>query len=65
MSRIRFETPTFEEWLDDVRHCVNSFVGMSLDDLPHKRWRDWYEEGLSPEAAATLALEEEGFDAAA
>jgi len=50
-----------DQWLEEVDQVIGSFVGLTHDDLADQPWRDWYESGMSPNEAAAMALEAEGF----
>ena len=43
---------SFEQWMEKV----NSALPISSDDLPDVCYRDWYDEGMSPKAAAREAM---------
>lgn len=47
---------TFEQWLNKVDAAVESRTGLSRDDLPDCPYRDWYDDGVSPSAAASRAI---------
>lgn len=53
---------TFEEWYALVSRNLVRIAGVSADDLADQCWRDWYDDELTPLAAANLALENEGFE---
>ena len=46
------EKPTLETWLQQVDQLVQRFVGISVYDLADPPYRCWYEDGMSPRAAA-------------
>lgn len=50
----------FDEWMKKVDAKVSKRVGMSVHDLPDVPFRDWYEDGKSPKAAATKAIKAAG-----
>ena len=47
---------TFEQWLEKVDVAVDHLSSMSLHDLPDCCYRDWYENGMTPNAAARKAI---------
>jgi hypothetical protein len=47
-----------------VNAAVFAKAFVCADDLPDQPYRDWYDDDLSPEEAATTALEDAGFDEA-
>ena len=50
---------TFKEWLDAVdRHLVTQ-IGLTHQCLTDMTWRDWYDDDLSPDEAAGLAIDTE------
>ena len=55
MSRARpkLERLSFDEWVKQAREAVAEKPGVLAEDLPDRTWAMWYEEGLSPGAAAT------------
>ncbi|MBI3654114.1 MAG: hypothetical protein HY231_24040 [Acidobacteria bacterium] len=60
MSRAKpkLEALSFDEWMRLADEAIKLNASLSIEDLPELRWADWYREGLSPGAGATLALEE-------
>lgn len=52
---------TFQEWLAEVDLEIAALCGLSHADLADQCWHDWYDDGMSPQVAAELCLEEEGF----
>ncbi|MCI0579950.1 MAG: hypothetical protein L0332_24075 [Chloroflexi bacterium] len=55
---------SFAAWMRQVNAAVFARAFVSADDLPDQPYRDWYDDGLSPEEAAGAALEDAGFDEA-
>lgn len=54
----------FEEWLKKVDKALagRTYGAISSHlDLADMPYRDWFEDGMSPEEAADEVLEEEGF----
>jgi hypothetical protein len=60
MSRAKIKTLSFDEWLKQMNEALENKFALSSADLPGKTWQEWFDEGMSPGAAATLAMEEEG-----
>lgn len=52
---------TMNEWLEEVDQVIGNLIGLTHDDLADQCWRDWYESGMTPLEAASMALEAEGF----
>ena len=50
----------YEEWIEQVEAALDAIVGMGVDDLPDQSWYDWFEDGMSPSAAAKKAIKNEG-----
>ena len=49
---------TFEQWMRQVDDLTWQQAGCGTNDLPNASYRDWYEDGLSPDEAAERAVEE-------
>ena len=49
----------FPAWLATVENILYTETGLNLSDLPDKLFKDWHEDGLSPEDAYYRMLEEE------
>jgi hypothetical protein len=48
---------TFEGWMRAVGDNIASIMcGLSHDDLPDCCYRDWYDDGRTPQSAALEAL---------
>jgi hypothetical protein len=48
---------TFEQWLDEVDKKLRELLmGLTHEDLPDCCYYSWYEEGVSPAAAAKKAI---------
>ncbi len=47
---------TFELWMARVTKFLERMSGLHPDDLPDMPYRDWFEDDVSPERAATRAL---------
>jgi hypothetical protein len=52
----------FKKWMTEVDIAVAGRAFVSAHDLPDQPYRDWFEEGLSPDEAAALALEDAGYE---
>lgn len=46
----------FEKWIKAVDAHIAAFCGLGSDDLPDCCYRDWYDSGVSPAAAAKRAI---------
>ena len=44
------------EWIKTVDAIIVRRVGLSHDDLPDCPYRAWYDEGVSPSRAASMAV---------
>ncbi|MBP8055138.1 MAG: hypothetical protein KA314_04820 [Chloroflexi bacterium] len=51
----------FQEWMAEVDEVVGETIGLTTADLPDCLWRDWFDSGRPPQAAAAQALEDAGF----
>jgi len=51
----------FAQWKVQVNAHVLARAGLFADDLPDVPYSDWFEDGISPEEAAEMVLEESGF----
>lgn len=47
---------SFEVWKRLVDEAVWDKVFLSIDDLPDVPLHDWYDDGVSPKAAASRAI---------
>ena len=52
---------TFAQWKVEVNAHVMARAGLFADDLPDVPYYDWFEDGISPQEAAEMVLEESGF----
>ena len=52
---------TFAQWMRAVDEAVQATAGLSVHDLADQPFRDWYEDGLTPQEAAEETLIDEGF----
>jgi len=48
--------PAFAAWLFDVDVAVQRLADCSLNDLPDYCYRDCFDQGVSPTAAARMAI---------
>lgn len=48
----------FHQWMAIVENIVWKTVDCSVRDLPDCLFRDWYEDGLTPDEAAERAIKE-------
>ncbi len=55
------EKQTFVQWKARVNVCVIARAGVCTDDLPDVPYYDWFEDGISPQEATEMVLEESGF----
>ena len=46
----------FEDWMKLVDDEIYRRTGMAAEDLPDCCYRDWYEDGVRPAAAASRAI---------
>jgi hypothetical protein len=53
----------YDLWLESVDYCVQDTAGVSVFDLTDQPFRDWFEDGIHPQEAADLALEDNGWEA--
>jgi len=52
---------SYREWVKEVdKHLINR-IGLHMSDLPDWLSRDAYEDGIDPEEAAEMCLEEADF----
>lgn len=52
----------FLAWMRLVDKAIRARCGLSLSDLPDWRYRDAFEERMSPAKVAREVLREEGFE---
>lgn len=55
------ETMDYGTWFARVNRQVVRISGVGADDLPDQSWRDWFDDGMTPNEAAREALANEGF----
>lgn len=51
----------YEEWLRHVDRALERRTGVCLDDMPDWLSRDAFDEGLTPNEAVDVCLEQTGF----
>ena len=51
----------FDGWMRNVNKAIESICGLTADDLADCPFADWFEDGIEPNEAAQLVLEENGF----
>lgn len=51
----------YQQWLNAVNLALESIAGIGMYDLPDQPFQDWYESEMTPQEAARIMLEEEGF----
>lgn len=44
-----------------VNREVSRIAGLSVYDLADQPFREWYDDGIDPDEAAEMTLEDEGF----
>lgn len=49
---------TFEQWKSGCNIIVIDKIGLSLNDMPDALWRDYYDDGLTPQQAVDSAVED-------
>lgn len=47
---------TFEQWFQQVDRLISSKLGLGVNDLRDRLWRDAFEEGLTPQEAVEQEL---------
>ena len=52
----------FEQWMEAIDRAVFRIAFCSVHDLSDQPFRDWFDDEISPEEAAEMALEDNGFD---
>lgn len=56
------ETPNFNQWMAHVDAEMLKIAGLTSDDIGDYEYRDCYDDGLDPAAAAHEALEAFGYN---
>lgn len=49
----------FTRWMAEVDRVVEKKIEFSVFDLADQPFRDWFDEGINPEEAAAVAIEED------
>ena len=49
----------FEGWLRELDDITRQEMGISYKDLPDQLFRDWFDDGMTPEEAYSQILENE------
>jgi len=49
---------TFEEFMTECDAICVSEIGVGVHDMPDLMWRDFFDDGLSPQDAIDCAMEE-------
>lgn len=57
----KFNQREFDEWMEEVSDEVIRISGLSAYDLADMPYADWFNDGMTPDEAANLALDNEGF----
>ena len=53
-----FDKTLFGIWLSKCDTVVESTLGLSLHDMPDANWRDYFDDGLSPNDAFDTAADD-------
>ena len=61
-DRIPLDDCAFAAWMEQVDDACAGLAGISVLDLTDQPFRDWHDEGLTPEDAAILTLEANGWE---
>ena len=49
---------SFNSFYRQCNQIIGNKIGVGLDDLPDARWRDYFDEGMSPHEAIECAYED-------
>lgn len=49
---------TFSNWFAQVDNAAEQTFGLSVHDLPDGTWRDYFDDGLSPQEAVEAYTED-------
>jgi hypothetical protein len=60
MEAIQGDDAAFKVWMGKVNAKVGQKYGLSVDDLPDCPFMDWFDDGMSPAAAANKAAKNAG-----
>lgn len=50
---------TFEQWMEQVDHCLLRMCGCMSSDLPDYAYRDAFDAGDTPEQVSAAVIEQE------
>lgn len=50
---------SFDEWMNQVDEVLFKEIGMSHMDIPDQTYRDYFDDGMSPEDAVETIMEED------
>jgi hypothetical protein len=53
---------SFNTWMSKVDRKVSATAGLSVHDLSDQPFYEWWEEGMTPSEAASITLEDNGFN---
>ena len=53
---------SFDAWYKECDGIVSRRLGLGVEDLPDATWRDYYEDGLTPDEAIECAKEAAWYD---
>lgn len=53
---------SYETWMGKIDRIILNRFGMSVHDLSDQLFKDWYEDGVTPQEAARRALRDNGLD---
>ena len=48
----------FNEWMNKCDSIVQSTLGLGLHDMPDANWRDYFDDGMTPNDAFDTAAED-------
>jgi hypothetical protein len=49
---------SFNSFYRECNRIIGNKIGVGIDDLPDARWRDYFDEGMSPHDAIECAYED-------
>ena len=52
----------FEQWMQGIDQAVLQMAFCLVHDLSDQPFRDWFEDEVTPQEAAEMALADNGFD---
>jgi|DEB0MinimDraft_10_1074344.scaffolds.fasta_scaffold538069_1 hypothetical protein len=53
---------TFEEFMTECDAICVSEIGVGVHDMPDLMWRDFFDDGMSPQDSIDCAMEEWGMN---